>query len=165
MRAASLQQCSSRGVARAAPRVQRRAVVVAQAASTNGAAPAKKPAKAPGASGPFTNINRFKVQPEAVGHFEAEWRGREAAMAKFGGFQGFKLEREGEQWVARSTWASIPEWEAWSLSPECRRSHLPLGVWQYVPAKGEGFPEDFVFIVDYDRPIDAKYPASGAAAL
>jgi hypothetical protein len=34
------------------------------------------------------------------------------------------------------------------LSEECRRSHLPWGVYQWVPGKGEGFPEDFVpFVV------------------
>jgi hypothetical protein len=48
----------------------------------------------------------------------------------------------------RCSWASIPEWEAWSLSAECRRSHLPGGLYQWVPGKGEGFPEDFVpFVV------------------
>lgn len=56
-----------------------------------------------------------------------------------------------------SSWASIPEWEAWSLSAECRRSHLPWGVWQTVPKKGEGFPEDFVPFVNYDEPVNAKY--------
>lgn len=44
----------------------------------------------------------------------------------------------------RCSWASIPEWEAWNLSEQCRRSHLPWGVYQWVPGKGEGFPEDFV---------------------
>lgn len=59
-------------------------------------------------------------------------------MKGFAGFQGFKLAKEADgRYTAASTWASIPEWEAWSLSEACRRSHLPLGVWQYVPAKGE----------------------------
>ncbi len=31
------------------------------------------------------------------------------------------------------------------------------GVWQYVPRKGEGFPEDFVFFVGYDEAVNAKY--------
>jgi hypothetical protein len=34
---------------------------------------------------------------------------------------------------------------------------LPLGIWQFVPKKGEGFPEDFVFIQNYDEPVNAKY--------
>lgn len=59
--------------------------------------------------------------------------------------------------VLLHSWASIPEWETWSLSPQCRRSHLPLGIWQFVPKKGEGFPEDFVFIQNYDEPVNAKY--------
>jgi hypothetical protein len=70
--------------------------------------------------------DRFKVRPEAVALFEAEWRKREEAMRDFAGFQGFSLTRDGDNFVASSTWATIPEWEAWSLSPVCRRSHLPL---------------------------------------
>jgi hypothetical protein len=30
-------------------------------------------------------------------------------------------------------------------------------VWQLVPGKGEGFPEDFVPIVNFDEAINAKY--------
>jgi len=33
----------------------------------------------------------------------------------------------------------------------------PQGVWQLVPGKGEGFPEDFVPIVNFDEAINAKY--------
>lgn len=128
----------------------------AAGANGNGAVAPKAPA-AP--SGPFTNTNRFKVSPSAAADFEAVWREREAAMKAFPGFQGFELKREGDggKFTASSKWASIPEWEAWSLSEPCRRSHLPLGVWQYVPAKGEGFPEDFVFFVDYKEAVNAKY--------
>jgi heme-degrading monooxygenase HmoA len=131
-----------------------------------------KPAAAASTSaptGPFTNTNRFKVTPKAVPQFEAAWREREAAMRSFSGFQGFSLEKSGagsgssgggggDEYVARQTWASIPEWEAWNLSEPCRRSHLPLGIWQRVPLKGEGFPEDFVPFVDYSEPVNAKYP-------
>ncbi|KIZ01495.1 hypothetical protein MNEG_6470 [Monoraphidium neglectum] len=137
-----------------------RVAVHQQAASNgNGAVAAKKPApKGPAApAGPFTNINRFKVEPQSVALFEGVWREREAAMQSFPGFQGFKLTNDGDQWVAQQTWATIPEWEAWSLSDPARRTHLPLGVWQHVPAKGEGFPEDFVFLLDYNEPVNAKY--------
>lgn len=58
--------------------------------------------------------------------FEGVWREREAAMQSFPGFQGFKLTNDGDQWVAQQTWATIPEWEAWSLSDPARRTHLPL---------------------------------------
>lgn len=58
--------------------------------------------------------------------FEKEWREREANMKKFAGFQGFSIKKDGDKYVTASTWASIPEWEAWSLSEEARRSHLPL---------------------------------------
>ena len=71
-------------------------------------------------------LRSFKVEPRSLELFQSEWLSREAAMSSFPGFQGFKLSQEGEQWVAQSQWASIPEWEAWNLSPVCRRSHLPL---------------------------------------
>lgn len=46
--------------------------------------------------------------------------------------------------VMSSMWESIPLWEAWSKSDAGRQQHMPVGVYQYVPKKGEGFPEDFV---------------------
>ncbi|GBF90910.1 hypothetical protein Rsub_03765 [Raphidocelis subcapitata] len=158
MQAAAIQQRAAARLPGCAPRLQQRMPAVVAQAGANGTA--KKPApKAPAApTGPFTNTNRFKVKPEAVALFEEAWREREAAMRAFPGFQGFTLSRDGDNFVAASSWATIPEWEAWSLSEPCRRSHLPLGVWQYVPAKGEGFPEDFVFFLDYDEPVNAKYP-------
>jgi hypothetical protein len=58
-------------------------------------------------------------------------------MRAFPGFQGFEFKKDGDSYVVTSSWATIPEWEAWSLSDECRRSHLPLGIWQLVPQKGE----------------------------
>ena len=59
------------------------------------------------------------------------------------GFQGLDIATDGEAVVVSSSWASIPDWEAFSLSAAARRSHLPSGIWQSVPGKGEGFPEDF----------------------
>jgi heme-degrading monooxygenase HmoA len=72
--------------------------------------------------------------------FVAAWRQREADMQGQPGFMGFNVISDGETYTVSSSWASIPEWEAWSLSEECRRSHLPQGIWQFVPKKGEGFP-------------------------
>jgi hypothetical protein len=44
------------------------------------------------------------------------------------------------------------------LSPECRRSHLPAGIFQWVPGKGEGFPEDFVpFVVSAGQHGSLQY--------
>jgi hypothetical protein len=31
------------------------------------------------------------------------------------------------------------------------------GVYQYVPAKGEGFPEDFIPFIKMDNFVNAKY--------
>lgn len=138
---------------------------VVRAAGPNGASPAAavprpvekaKPAAAPAAQ-QFRNINKFYVPKEAQLIFVANWREREHDMQQFDGFLDFKLEQDGDKFVASSSWASIPEWEAWSLSPECRRSHLPGGIYQWVPGKGEGFPEDFVPFVEYDAPVNAKY--------
>ncbi len=46
--------------------------------------------------------------------------------------------------VVRSMWGSAKEFETWSASPASRRVGLPQGVYQFVPAKGEGLPEDFL---------------------
>jgi heme-degrading monooxygenase HmoA len=56
-----------------------------------------------------------------------------------------------------SLWESVPAWEAWSKSAAATQAHLPTGVFQYVPAKGVGFPEAFVPFRDYDDAVNAKY--------
>ncbi|WIA29413.1 hypothetical protein OEZ86_011916 [Tetradesmus obliquus] len=134
--------------------------VVAQAGPNGATAPAAakqaKPVAAPAAK-EFTNINKFIVPKPIQQAFVAAWRQREADMQGQPGFMGFNVISEGDSYTVSSSWASIPEWEAWSLSEECRRSHLPQGIWQFVPAKGEGFPEDFVPFKNYDEPVNAKY--------
>jgi heme-degrading monooxygenase HmoA len=59
--------------------------------------------------------------------------------------------------VVSSLWESIPVWESWSKSAAGTQQHMPTGVYQYVPAKGEGFPEAFVPFRDYDAAVNAKY--------
>ncbi|KAK9809935.1 hypothetical protein WJX72_001959 [[Myrmecia] bisecta] len=129
-------------------------------ADSNGASqPAtKKPPVKASAKG-FANRNRFWVPPSVVVDFEAEWRFREACMAKHGGFLGLEMVKQGsdEDYVCTSRWASVPEWEKWSCSPEARRSHLPLTVMQYVPSNREGFPEDFVPFRAMQQAVNAKY--------
>eukprot|EP00775_Hariotina_reticulata_P001914 gene1914-2246_t len=78
----------------------------------------------------------------------AEWKHREEDMAQLPGFKVFEISSDGDSFTISSSWASIPDWESWSLSPACRRSHLPMGIYQSVPKKGEGFPEDFVPFVN-----------------
>lgn len=128
--------------------------------SENGvkAAAAAKKAAVPSANRPFTNTQRFQVPQECARLFEEEWQRRAADMKNYDGFQGFSINREGAgTYVISSSWSSIPQWEAYNLGPEIRRSHLPYGIYQYVPAKGEGFPEDFVPFVDFIKAVDAKY--------
>lgn len=173
------------------------------------------PKAAPAGAKPFTNINRFHVPAAAAPAFEAAWRSREQSMRKHPGFVSLSIEKtNATTYVVKNTWASIPEWEAWSLSNECRRSHMPYVsiiryggsvcsstaaplllaarsqpatrpplsctaaltdtrsthyapaprpiaaaqlVWQFVPGKGEGFPEDFVPFLEYTEAVNAKY--------
>lgn len=57
-----------------------------------------------------------------------------------------------------SQWQSIPHFEAYSASPEsASRTPLPSGVMQYVPKKGEGFPEDYLPFKDLAEAVNAKY--------
>jgi heme-degrading monooxygenase HmoA len=141
----------------------RASVVAARAAAAAEApaaavAPAKPAAKDP-ATTPFTNTQRFVVSPSSAASFQTAWREREAAMRQSPGFQGLSVISDGltGDTVVSASWASIVDFERWMTLDACRRSHLPPGVWQYVPRKGEGFPEDFVPFVSYDEPVNAKY--------
>lgn len=141
------------------PSVAARAAAAASAApAAPAAAPAKPPAKDP-ATTPYTNVQRFVVAPQSTSAFQAAWREREAAMRQFPGFGGLSLVSDGlsGDTIVSAQWASVVDFERWMLDDACRRSHLPPGVWQYVPRRGEGFPEDFVPFVDYDEPVNAKY--------
>lgn len=37
------------------------------------------------------------------------------------------------------------------------RTQLPVGIMQYVPRKGGGFPEDYVPWKDLDEAVNARY--------
>ncbi|GMH35096.1 hypothetical protein BSKO_02964 [Bryopsis sp. KO-2023] len=105
----------------------------------------------------FKNTNRYWVPLDAVEAFEKEWRHRELYMQEMDGFRELTVSREDEDYVVSSVWQSIPEWEKWSLCPVARRSHLPGGIYQYVPDKGAGFPDDFVPFKDLQKAVSAKY--------
>jgi len=113
--------------------------------------PSDKPVKE------FFNTNRYHVPLQFTDAFETEWKCREVGMRGADGFLGLSMDRKGEEYIVTSRWASIPQWEAYSCSPVARRSHLPLGVWQYVPKKGDGFPDDFIPFKDLTQPVNAKY--------
>ncbi|CAD7696377.1 unnamed protein product [Ostreobium quekettii] len=115
------------------------------------ASPSDKPVKE------FSNTNRYHVPLQFTDAFETEWKCREVGMRGADGFRGLSVDRKGEEYTVTSRWASIPQWEAYSCSPVARRSHLPLGVWQYVPKKGDGFPDDFIPFKDMTQPVNAKY--------
>eukprot|EP00775_Hariotina_reticulata_P008710 gene8710-8891_t len=112
----------------------------------------------------FTNTNRFWVRQEQLFDFIKHWLAREALLQDQQGFFGLQVQPQsgaavdgGVDVVVSSLWESIPSWEAWSKSDLARQHHMPTGVYQYVPAKGEGFPEDFVPFRDYDQAVVAKY--------
>jgi len=138
-------------------------VAAAAAAAAAAEAPAAAAAAAPKtkdpATTPYTNTQRFVVAPSSAAAFQAAWREREAGMRQAPGFQGLSVITDAltGDTVVSASWASIVDFESWMTRDECRRSHLPPGVWQYVPRKGEGFPEDFVPFVAYDEPVNAKY--------
>ncbi|KAL3132730.1 hypothetical protein ABBQ32_009234 [Trebouxia sp. C0010 RCD-2024] len=150
-----------------APNTKMNGPKVTGSSSSNQAGQATAP-KAPGEASPrakpapksksFNNTNKFIVPEDKLEEFEATWHEREDIMQQMPGFLGFSMERQdGSDFVTTSKWASIPEWEAYSLSEIARRSHLPWGVYQYVPAKGEGFPEDFIPFKAMDTLVNAKY--------
>jgi heme-degrading monooxygenase HmoA len=142
------------------PDVAARAAAAAAAAAPAAPAAAAKSAAGPDPTKPFANVQRFVVAPQSLPAFQACWREREAAMRRQPGFGGLSLVSDGlgsGDTVVTARWASAADFERWMLDDACRRSHLPPGVWQYVPRRGEGFPEDFVPFVNYDEPVNAKY--------
>ena len=67
----------------------------------------------------------------------------------------------GVEVIVASCWVDTATYEAWrngrTAAEAGAAQHLPSGIYQYVPRRGEGFPEDFVPFRDYDEPVSAKY--------
>eukprot|EP00878_Enallax_costatus_P012649 GHUV01013212.1.p1 GENE.GHUV01013212.1~~GHUV01013212.1.p1 ORF type:complete len:648 (+),score=321.26 GHUV01013212.1:993-2936(+) len=112
----------------------------------------------------FSNTNRFWVRQELLFEFLKHWVIREGLLQQQDGFLGLQVQPvpgvtadSGVDVIVTSLWETIPQWEAWSKSDAARQQHMPTGVYQYVPEKGEGFPEDFVPFRDYDDAVNAKY--------
>lgn len=103
---------------------------------------------------------------QLVSKFLAAVGSRKAALQRTEGFTGLTIQgpagaiettaQDGTYEVAIS-FASVAAWEAWSLSRGPSLHQLPMGVWQYVPAKGKGFPEDYLPFKDLSDPVNAKY--------
>lgn len=73
----------------------------------------------------FENKQRFYVPEDVKEHFEAAWAARHAYMKTQRGFVSFNISEVDDSYTVTSKWASIPEWEAFNLSKEARRHHLP----------------------------------------
>lgn len=102
--------------------------------------------------------NRFLVPESCQFQFELEWKEREKNMNLYTGFNGLKITREGNNYTVTSSWATAYDWEDWATGSHHRRSHLPLGIWQYPVEKGKGFPETFVPLIGLtDKPMLAQY--------
>eukprot|EP00873_Tetraselmis_striata_P037393 jgi/Tetstr1/457657/TSEL_004238.t1 len=126
----------------------------AAAGASNGAAAAKSDKRLK----PFSNTNKFLVPQKCQFQFELEWKKREQDMNLYTGFEGLTISRNGDEYTTTSKWATIYDWEDWSSGIHHRRSHLPVGVSQYPPAKGTGFPETFVPLIGLtDKPMMAQY--------
>lgn len=73
----------------------------------------------------FENKQRFYVPDDVKDQFEAAWKARESYMETQPGFLGFSMTASDDTYTITSKWASVPEWEAFNLSKEARRHHLP----------------------------------------
>ncbi|KAF6257036.1 hypothetical protein COO60DRAFT_1640292 [Scenedesmus sp. NREL 46B-D3] len=113
----------------------------------------------------FTNTNRFWVGQELVFEFLKHWVTRESQLQQQPGFLGLQVGDArpgvsadgGVDVLVASYWESAPLYEAWRNSSAAITAHLPSGTYQYVPKRGEGFPEDFIPFRDYDQAVNAKY--------
>lgn len=73
----------------------------------------------------FENTQRFFVPDDVKEEFEAAWKARHSYMETQAGFLGFNITVMDDTYTVTSKWATIPEWEAFNLSKEARRHHLP----------------------------------------
>ncbi|KAG2495085.1 hypothetical protein HYH03_006696 [Edaphochlamys debaryana] len=120
-----------------------------------GGVPKSQEAKA---AGQFVNTNRFYVRPELMYDFVKAVAARELSLVEAQGFLNIAVRNEpGNVMVVATHWESIPAFEAWSNSAGRTRHHYPSGVMQYVPKRGEGFPEDYIPFKDLTEPVNAKY--------
>lgn len=103
---------------------------------------------------PFQNVQRFHVPDEAKPHFEAAWKAREAYMETQPGFVSFNVAVTDQTYTITSKWASIPEWEAFNLSKEARRHHLPSVCPQFrLPIQEPGTSHESAINLDYRKII------------
>ncbi|KXZ49224.1 hypothetical protein GPECTOR_22g815 [Gonium pectorale] len=139
---------------------QLRSALRARTLATQAARRAGVPPATAGAEGPgqFVNTNRFWVPADLMFDFVKAVAAREVALVDASGFLGISVRSEELNVMTVSTqWESIPAFEAWSCSADARRHHLPSGVYQYVPRRGEGFPEDYIPFKDLNEAVNAKY--------
>ena len=111
----------------------------------------------------FSNTNKFSVEDRDLLEFMRSISIRSEALssASIHGFMGLTVRPDSERrgvYEITTNWETVGSWEAWSRSRESRKLEpLPLGVLQFVPARGEGFPEDNVGFKDLTSHVDAKY--------
>ncbi|GAX77967.1 hypothetical protein CEUSTIGMA_g5409.t1 [Chlamydomonas eustigma] len=106
----------------------------------------------------FVNTNRYWVPENLIFDFVKSLAAREETLVTASGFVGMDVKQpETKIYEVSTQWASIAEWESWATSDVARRHHLPAGVMQYVPKKGEGFPEDSMPFKDATDAVNAKY--------
>mmetsp|Transcript_10956 Transcript_10956/g.17566 ORF Transcript_10956/g.17566 Transcript_10956/m.17566 type:complete len:151 (+) Transcript_10956:69-521(+) len=133
----------------AAPSARRLTQVKSRASRTVTRA-ASKPK--PGINGvPYVAANRFVIpdsDPAVVARFEEEMRRRETLMASLPGFTHCGLTKDGaHEYTFAQEWATKQAYEDYMNNPERRRSHMAVGVYQYLPSDKWSVPENFTPIL------------------
>ena len=99
----------------------------------------------------FVASNTYKVPEEKDRtSFEHELNRRRQAMQSMDGFLACEVERASDDvYTVTQRWRSRSEYEQWMKSPERRRSHFGIGVWQLKTSTKHEVPEEFVpFVYD-----------------
>jgi heme-degrading monooxygenase HmoA len=94
----------------------------------------------------FVASNTYKVPEEKDRtNFEHELNRRRQAMQSMDGFLACEVERASDDvYTVTQRWRSRSEYEQWMKSPERRRSHFGIGVWQLKTSTKHEVPEEFV---------------------
>ena len=120
----------------------------------------------PGMDGtPYVAKNTFVIPSDEAGvkaadivsRFLSEMDGRERKMKTMPDYTSSSLREVGTNtYEFTQEWKTKVGYESWMNTPERRRSHFPVGVYQYLPKDKWSVPENFAPVIKQKDPPKPK---------
>ena len=120
----------------------------------------------PGTDGtPYVAKNTFVIPSDEAGvkaadivsRFLSEMDGRERKMKTMPDYTSSSLREVGTNtYEFTQEWKTKVGYESWMNTPERRRSHFPVGVYQYLPKDKWSVPENFAPVIKQKDPPKPK---------